>query len=63
VKEWEEKYTSKHLTEKTLYTYKSNFKNRILPVFGHMRIDQIKPLHIISFIDSLTKEGARLGFR
>ncbi|MGG4143883.1 site-specific integrase [Paenibacillus algorifonticola] len=26
-------------------------------------IDQIKPLHIVSFIDSLSNEGARLGFR
>ncbi|MED1872066.1 site-specific integrase [Brevibacillus borstelensis] len=63
VNEWEEKYALKHLAEKTLYTYKSNLKNRILPVFGHLRLDQIKPLHIISFMDSLTKEGALLGYR
>lgn len=63
VKEWEEKYASMHLAEKTLHTYKSNLKNRILPVFGHLRIDQIRPLHIISFMDSLTKEGALLGYR
>jgi integrase len=63
VLEWEAKYAQKHLAEKTLYTYRSNLKNRILPTFGHMRIDQIKPLHVLSFIDSLSKKGARLGFR
>lgn len=63
VHEWELKYAQKHLAEKTLYTYRSNLKNRILPTFGHLRIDQIKPLHIVSFIYSLTKAGSRMGFR
>src|SRR5689334_15153640 len=45
VEEWEIKYAVKHLSEKTLYTYRSHLKNRILPTFGHMRLDQIKPLH------------------
>ncbi|MEO3946203.1 site-specific integrase [Gorillibacterium sp. CAU 1737] len=63
VKEWEDKYASKHLAEKTLYTYQSNLKNRILPAFSHLRIDQIKTMHIVSFINSLSDEGKRLGFR
>lgn len=63
VKEWEVKYAQKHLAEKTLYTYRSNLKNRIIPVFGHFRIDKIKTMHILSFITSLSKEGARQGFR
>lgn len=63
VQEWESKYAQKHLAEKTLYTYRSNLKTRILPAFGHLRIDQIKPLHIVSFLESLSKDGARLGFR
>jgi integrase len=63
VKEWESKYAIKHLAEKTLYTYRSNLKNRILPTFGHLRLDQIKTIHILSFLDSLTKDGARQGYR
>ncbi|MCY9695908.1 tyrosine-type recombinase/integrase [Paenibacillus alginolyticus] len=39
-----------------LLTYQSNLKNRILPASGHLRIDQIKPLHIVNFIDSLSKD-------
>ncbi|GED14729.1 tyrosine-type recombinase/integrase [Aneurinibacillus migulanus] len=63
VKKWGTKHASTHLAEKTLYTYQSNSKNRISPIFCHLRLDQIKPLHIVSFIDSLSKEGTLQGFR
>ncbi|MBB3111954.1 integrase [Paenibacillus phyllosphaerae] len=63
VNEWRTNYALKHLAERTLYTYESNLKTRIIPTFGHMRIDQIKPLHIIRFLDSLDKDNSRLGFR
>lgn len=63
VLEWESKYAQKHLAEKTLYTYQSNLKTRILPTFGHMKLDQIKTIHIVNFLDSLTKDGARKGYR
>jgi integrase len=63
VQEWETKYAIKHLAEKTQYTYRSHLKTRIMPTFGHLRLDQIKPLHIVSFLDSLSKEGTRLGYR
>jgi integrase len=62
-KEWESKFALKHLAEKTLYTYRSNLKNRILPTFGHLKLEQIKTIHIVSFLDSLTKDGARQGYR
>ncbi|MCT2195237.1 N-terminal phage integrase SAM-like domain-containing protein [Paenibacillus sp. p3-SID1389] len=32
---------------------------RILPVIGHLRLDQIKPLHVISFLTELRNEGSR----
>lgn len=53
VQEWEAKYAIKHLAEKTQYTYRSHLKTRIMPTFGHLRLDQIKPLHIVSFMDIL----------
>jgi integrase len=63
VNEWREKYAIKHLAEKTLYSYEINLKNRVIPALGHLRIDQITTFHIVNFIDSLTKKGARQGFR
>lgn len=59
VDEWWEKYATKHLAHRTLYTYKQNLKNRILPTFGHMRLDEIKPLHIVNYLQSLEKHGSR----
>ncbi|UDF15771.1 site-specific integrase [Bacillus pumilus] len=39
--------------------YWSLLKNHVLPVFGHMRIERIKSLHIVDFLDDLKKDGAR----
>ncbi|WP_239551427.1 N-terminal phage integrase SAM-like domain-containing protein [Paenibacillus elgii] len=59
VEEWRNKYAVKHLGHKTLYTYDSNLKTRILSYFQHLRLDEIKPLHIVNFLDQLEKEGSR----
>ncbi|MGE7057176.1 tyrosine-type recombinase/integrase, partial [Paenibacillus glucanolyticus] len=59
VEEWRDKYAVKHLGYKTLYTYESNLKIRILPAFQYMHLEDIKPLHIVNFLDKLEKEGSR----
>ncbi|MBG9786618.1 site-specific integrase [Brevibacillus laterosporus] len=59
VDEWKEKYAKRELAPKTLENYLIQINNRILPEFGHMRLDQIKPLHIITFINKLQGEGIR----
>jgi integrase len=55
VKEWEKKYASNELSETTLLSYLSHIRNHILPVLGHKRIDQIKPVHIISMLDEIKR--------
>ncbi|MFC3802666.1 tyrosine-type recombinase/integrase [Cohnella sp. GCM10012308] len=59
VEEWREKYARKELGHKTLKEYNGHIKNHILPFFGHMRIDQIKTMHIVTFMNDLEKPGAR----
>ncbi len=59
VEEWHSKYAIKHLAFKTLYTYKCNLKNRILPAFQHLPIKDIKPLHIVDFLDKLEMNNSR----
>lgn len=59
VEEWHKKHGIKHLSPKTLETYDLHLKNRILPAFGHMRLDEIKPIHIVSFLDELEKGSSR----
>ncbi|KON90220.1 integrase [Sporosarcina globispora] len=57
VVDWEEKYAVKELAETTLSNYLSHIKNHILPVIGYMRIDQIKPMHIINLLDDMKRKN------
>lgn len=61
ITEWEEKYarTKDGLAPLTLKTYKHHLSNHILPVFGHKRLEEIKPIHIVTFLSDLRKPGAR----
>lgn len=59
IEEWKEKYAKRELSPKTLENYMIQINNRILPEFGHMRLDQVKPLHIVTFIKNLEDEDAR----
>ncbi|MGO4548097.1 phage integrase SAM-like domain-containing protein [Paenibacillus sp. 2TAB23] len=52
-------YGEKHLELKTLENYDHLLKNHIMPTFQNMKIADIKPMHILSFLDSLTRDGAR----
>ncbi|MFI8650701.1 tyrosine-type recombinase/integrase [Bacillus velezensis] len=62
-----EKWIEKKLFNKNgkPYSYKASEKhsghlrNHILPAFGYKKIDKIKTLHIVDFIDDLAKDGAR----
>ncbi|MFC0271086.1 tyrosine-type recombinase/integrase [Metabacillus herbersteinensis] len=57
--EWENKYAVKELSETTLVGYLSHLHNHILPTMGHMRIDQIKPIHIINMLDQIKRVDGR----
>lgn len=59
VEEWHSKYAIKHLGHKTLYTCDTYLKNRILPHFQDLRLEDVKPLHILNFLGTLEKEGSR----
>jgi integrase len=59
IKEWETKFAIKNLGEKTLYEQISLAKNHIIPSIGHLRLDQIKPIHIINHLDNLSTIDSR----
>lgn len=59
VEEWKTKYAQEHLSPNTLETYMLHLKNRIVPVFKEVKLEKIKPLHILDFLKSLEKEGIR----
>lgn len=59
IDEWKEKYALKALETKTLSTYLKMLNQRIIPILGHLRLDEIKPLHIASLLSELGKDGNR----
>lgn len=59
VKEWEQKYAVKELEESTITKHMRHLKNHILPVLGHMRICDIKPIHILNLLDGLKRKDGQ----
>lgn len=56
---WNEHYASNSL-KSTTYSQYSLLLKRILPAFGHLRMEQIGPEHINAFMDMLRKDGVRV---
>jgi integrase len=59
IDEWKDKYAEKELELKTFSRYVGILNNRILPILGHLRLDQITPLHVASLLSDLGKVGSR----
>ncbi|GGF24287.1 site-specific integrase [Halobacillus andaensis] len=59
VSEWKEKYAKKHLAPKTIETYSYPLRNYLIPTFGQLKLDEIKPIRIINYLDSLGHDGVR----
>lgn len=57
--EWDKKYSIKELSPLTRKTYKHHIKNHIMTPLGHLRLDEIKTMHLVDLLDSLGQEGAR----
>lgn len=60
--DWLEKYANdpNNLSPDTKQNYVNIFENRILPIYGHMKLSEIQTIHIINFINDLKKDGKRL---
>ncbi|NOU95639.1 tyrosine-type recombinase/integrase [Paenibacillus sp. LMG 31456] len=59
VKEWKSKFVLRNLEAKTVENYLFHSQKRIVPYFGHLRINQIKTIQIINYLDSLQHPGSR----
>ncbi|UVI28194.1 tyrosine-type recombinase/integrase [Paenibacillus spongiae] len=57
---WLDKHAKKEYSPRTLVNYISRLETHIVPRFGHMMIDKIKPMHVVSFKDYLSTPEARL---
>lgn len=56
---WLSEYAEKQLAYSTYSNYKMNIESRIIPSLGHMKMSQIKPLHIQSMYNELLSDTAR----
>lgn len=59
VERWLRDYAELNLAPKTLYRYKQILDTRILPAMGHLKIEQIKPTHLLEFYANLQEDGIR----
>lgn len=59
-KHWMPKCATKRLSHTTLSSHISYLNARILPAFQYFKLNEIKPVHIIDFLDNLSEKGIRL---
>ncbi len=56
---WYKDYCLKYLAPKTQRSYKNHIENRIIPALGHIDINQLRPQHIMKFLEHLQEDGLR----
>lgn len=59
-KKWLSEYAERSLAPKTLADYKQQLKDRIIPYLGRLKLDQIKPIHLMKYYNYLRSEAPRL---
>lgn len=59
VERWLKNYAEGNLAPKTLFRYKQILDTRILPAMGHLKVEQIKPFHLMEFYSNLQEDGIR----
>lgn len=57
---WITEHVEKQLEPTTAASYRHEINTKILPALGHMRLNAIQPVHVMSFLDQLSKPGIRM---
>jgi integrase len=58
--DWLNKHAKNVYQPDTVRDYTNILHARIIPKYGGMRLSEIKPIHIVNFLDDLKKNGRRL---
>ncbi len=56
---WVEDYAKQTLEPSTIMSYAMYLDHHIVPYFGHYKLSEIKPFHIMEFYTHLQKDGVR----
>jgi integrase len=59
--EWLKKYAEKEYSPTTLKLRIYAIKAHIMPYFGQMQLNDIKPIHIVTFLDRIDREKSKTG--
>lgn len=63
VTKWLEEYAEMNLEATTVDLYKRELKNKILPKLGNVKLGELTPIHVLTFLNSLLKDGCRFDGR
>lgn len=56
---WLDEYAKHNLQPKTILSYKDELNNKILPALGHITLEKLTPVRILSFLNNLMEDGIR----
>ena len=56
---WLKEYAEGRLSLRTLESYQHELDSKILPTLGHIRLDKLTPVQILSFLNNLLEDGVR----
>lgn len=56
---WFEEYADNQLQPRTLESYHYELDTKILPALGHIKLNKLTPIKILSFLNNLTENGIR----
>jgi integrase len=59
VERWLKEYAMTRLEPRTLESYRHELDSKILPALGHIRLDKLTPVQILSFLNNLMEDGIR----
>lgn len=59
VDRWIVEYAEKQLQPKTIESYKSELESKIIPSLGHIKLNKLTPVQILSFLNNLMEDGVR----
>lgn len=57
IDKWVKDYGEKNLAPKTIFRYKEILDSRVIPALGHIKLEQLKPIHFIEFYSNLQEDG------
>lgn len=60
---WLKDYAENTLEQTTLDSYKLELDTKIIPALGHIKLNKLMPMQILSFLNNLMEDGVRLDGR